>query len=303
MSQADSRISNSHRCSTRATRTQRRRATSRGEDQRISTTDYHLGQVAVAEADGEKQMGYDMTRARNWRDLRPVSAVADAAVKRACQGFGWKQAESAKVRCLFDPDMATSLLGTWLALLDGRAVYKGQSRFADAIDTKIAAEAFHLEDNPLIPKAVGSRPCDGEGVQSAPLTPVENGVLKHFFCDSYAARRLGRSVTGHSSGSSNCRLRPGDYSPEALLKELGTGFFVTGLQGHGFNTASGEWSRGASGFWVENGEITNPVQNVTLATNLAECYERLLAVGNDPLEESSTSSPSVLIDGIQLGGS
>jgi PmbA protein len=263
---------------------------------------YQMGVLAVAQQGEERQTGWDATSARNHRDLRRPEAIAALAVQRATEGFGWRKAPSGPCRVIFDHRIASEFLGLVGSLCSGQAIYRNSSCWAEALGQQVAASAVSVIDDPGIAGASGSRPCDGEGVLARPLRIIEGGVLRSWLTDSYSARRLAMPLTGHAGGTSNLFLEPGTMDRETMLRELGRGLLVTGLHGWGVDTASGQWSRGAQGFWVEGGSIAHPVQEVTLAGRIQDLFLGIQAIGDDPKPEGSTRSPSLLIEGLTLGG-
>lgn len=268
-----------------------------------TSTDYSISIELVAEQNGEKQRGYDSTRARRLRDLRPASVVAEIAARKAIRGFGWKKASSGPIGVVLDNNVASELIGVVKLLADGECFISKRSYWVQGMGKAIASAYITIIDDPLVRGGMGSRECDKEGVQAKALTIVERGTLRSVMTDTHSARKLNLPLTGHADGISNLILLPGSKSQDELLVELGTGFFVTGIQGHGIDITAGTWSKGASGFWVENGKIAHPVQGVTLAGKLDDIFKGVSAVGNDPKGDTDTISPSLLIPhGLTLGG-
>ena len=300
---SDPRVTNSHRSSASASRGRHWYASTDGVlVERVGTRFGDSVVVVARDAAGERQTGGFGTRARRLDALKPADAVGREAGHRAVRGFGWRSVPSGRFPVLFDREVASELLDTLASAVSGGAVYRGSTFLAKALGTVIASPVVTVVDDPLIPEALGSRPCDGEGVRARRLTVVEQGRLGTFLVAAYSARRLHHPLTGHDGGSSNLLLLPGTATRDDLLRELGTGLLVTDLQGMGVDLASGTWSKGASGFWVEGGQVQFPVQEVTLAGNLREMLAGIRTVGDDPLDESSTSSPSLVIDGLTIGG-
>lgn len=300
---ADSRIIGFYTCSALRNRKRRRLVNSQSIDITTTSTDYDISIALVAEQDGEKQIGYDFTVARNFRDLRPAFEVAKIAVEKTLRGFGWKRASSGPVGVVLDNRIASELLGVVKLLAGGESFLSKRSYWLDSVDTAIASDCITIIDDPLISGGIGSRECDEVGVRAKPLTIVEKGTLRSIMTDTYAAGKLKLPLSGHAGGTSNLILQPGSKSQEELLAALGTGLFVTGTQGKAVDITAGTWSKGASGFWVENGKIVHPVQGVTLAGKLEDIFKGVTAVGNDPKGDTDTSSPSLLIPhGLTLGG-
>ena len=299
---ADKRIIASHRSGVSMERGRSWFATSNGVRQEKKGSTYSAQLVLVAEENDEKQMGYSWTANRSFNALRNAEDIAAEAVEKTLAGYGWQQAATGTVRTVFSNEMASSLLGLVGQLANGQSVYRNSSCWSDKLGEQVAADCVNVIDDPLIAGALGSRSADSNGVKSKPLSVIEQGTLKSFFTDIYSARRLGQPLTAHGGGCSNLILKPGDLDEDALLAQLGDGLYVTKLHGHGVDINSGHWSKGAEGFWISGGKRAYPVQNVTLAGNLLEMFAQIEAVGNNPRPESSISSPSLLINGLQLGG-
>lgn len=298
----DPRVRNGHRSSVRAARGQHWYASTDGVLVERAGTRYGYSVVVVAEDGGEKQTGGWGTRARRLDRLRSAESVGREAGSRAVRGFGWRRMPSGPCPVLFDREVASELLDTLASAVMGGAVYRGSTFLAKGLGGMVASPAVTVVDDPLVPDALGSRPCDGEGVRSRRVAVVEQGRLASFLVNAYAARRLAHPFTGHDGGTSNLLLQPGSASRDDLLRELGDGLYVTDLHGFGIDLASGTYSKGASGFRVEGGRLTHPVQEVTIAGNLRDLLPGIRAVGDDPLDEASTSAPSLLIDGFTVGG-
>jgi len=298
----DERIVASHRSGTAIARGESLLATSDGTRIEQAFSRYQHVLLLVAAEDGEKQMGVAYTAACKAADLRPLSEVAREAVDEAVGGFGWRRAPSGAVPVVFDNKTASEILGLVGGLAAGGAVYRAGTCWKERRGERVAAEVVEVVDDPCLPGELGSRACDREGVASKPLTLIRDGVLVDFHTDSYAARRLELPFTGHAGGTSNLRLRPGAQGRDELCARAGTGFLCTRLHGHGVDLAGGHWSKGAAGFWIENGRLAHPVQEVTLAGSIDDLFGGIRAVGDDPCPERTTSSPSLLVEGLHLGG-
>ncbi len=299
----DPRVSNSHRSGASASRTRSWYGTSDGTRIENAGTRFGYHVVVVAQdGAGERQTGAWGTSARSLAALKPPTAVGAEAGRRAVQGFGWKTVPSGRARVLLHRDVASQLLGIIGGAIGGGAIYRGSSFLSAALGTDVASDVVTIIDDPLLPGELGSRRCDGEGVRSRRLAVIERGRLASFMVDGYAARRLKHPYTGHDGGPSNLRLAPGAATWDDLVRELGTGLIVTQFHGFGVDLAAGTISKGASGFWVADGRVQHPVQEVTVAADLRELLKGIRAVGDDPLGESPTASPSLLIDGFTIGG-
>jgi PmbA protein len=203
---------------------------------------------------------------------------------------------------LFEAPVAGTLLGHLVAAVRGSSLYRGSSFLVDAAGQEIFAPGITIHEAPHRPKGLGSAPFDNEGVATVERDLVADGVLTGYCLDSFSARKLGLETTGHAGGVHNLYLQPGARSPEALLADMGTGLLVTELIGMGVNGVTGDYSRGAAGFWVENGEIAYPVEEITIAGNLKDMYRQIVGVGSDLELRGNVSAPSVLIDTMTVAG-
>ena len=302
LARADARVVATHRSGASSHLGRWRLRTTQGVDLSHQSTRYALQLVVVAEQDHEKQMGWDVSSSRQAARLRDPETIAQTALRRATEGFGWRAVSSAAVPVVFDNRSASELLGLIGGLVSGSAIYRGASCWADQRGKQVASEQVTIIDDATLAGESASRPCDDEGVRSARLTVIDAGVVQHWLTDTYSATRLDLPLTGHAAGCSNLRLQPGANSREDLLRQMGTGLLVTTTQGHGVDLASGQWSKGVGGFWVENGDIVHPVQGITLAGRLQDLFQGVQAIGNDPLPERAIASPSLLVTGLTMGG-
>ena len=212
---------------------------------------------------------------------------------------------------MFDPDVGRSILGLLAGCINGSAIWRRSSYLVDRVGSQVASELVTVVDDPLLEGAPGSRPYDGEGVLSRRNVVVEKGVLQSYMLDTYSARKLGLESTasasrGSSGGvgpsTSNFVLQPGTQSPEDLLKSTKSGLYVTEMMGFGFNAVTGDFSRGASGFWIENGEKTFPVSEVTISLNVDELLKRIDAVADDLDLRTSVATPTFRVSRMTLAG-
>lgn len=256
--------------------------------------------------------GRDMQRdgwyssARSAADLAAADVLGRYAAERALARLGARKLSTRKVPVLFEAPLAIGLLGSLVQAVSGSALYRQATFLLDSLGRQIFPDHVDIDEDPFIPGAMGSGPFDDEGVATAARSVVQAGVLQGYFLSSYSARKLGMQTTGNAGGSHNLQLtsrltRRGDDFP-AMLKKLGTGLLVTEVMGQGVNYVTGDYSRGASGFWVENGEIQYPVEEITIAGNLADMFKGIVAVGNDVLTRGSKSCGSVLIEEMAVAG-
>jgi PmbA protein len=263
------------------------------------------------DADGKKRSGHYWTAKRHAAEMESANAVGAEAARRTLAKLGARKIETQEVAVIFDPDAARSLVGLVAGCVMGGAVWRKSSYLSNREGTRIASELVTLIDDPLLPRAPGSRPFDGEGLLSRRNVVVEAGVLKTFLLDSYSARKLDRQSTasasrgaagGVGSSTTNFMLRPGVMSPEELLASTDKALYVTDMMGFGFNAVTGDFSRGAAGFWIERGERKFPVSEVTISLNLDQLLQRIDAVANDLDLRTSTARPTFRVSAMTVAG-
>jgi PmbA protein len=218
-----------------------------------------------------------------------------------------RKVATCEVPVLFEAPIASSLLGAYVQATSGGSLYRKASFLLDSLGQRVLPEHVDIDEDPHIPRGKGSAPFDDEGVRTLARRVVERGVVQSYFLSSYSARKLGLRTTGHAGGSQNLALRSRLTRPEddleAMLRKLGRGLFVTELMGQGVNYVTGDYSRGAAGFWVEGGRIAFPVHEVTIAGNLKQMFQDLASIGADVYTQGSKSCGSVLIARMKLAGS
>lgn len=256
--------------------------------------------------------GRDMQRDAWYSSMRDASelaapeAVGRYAAERALSRLKSRRVATAEVPVLFEAPVAAGLLGSFVQAVSGGALYRKASFLVGCLGEPVLASHLDLLEDPHLPKGKASAPFDDEGVRTRPRTVVEGGVVQGYFLSSYSARKLGMKTTGHAGGSQNLRLlsrrtKPGD-DLDAMLRKLGRGLFVTELMGQGVNLVTGDYSRGAAGFWVEGGHIVHPVHEVTIAGNLRQMLRDIAAVGADAYTQGGKTVGSVLISRMKLAG-
>ncbi|MFZ5538570.1 MAG: metalloprotease PmbA [Pseudomonadota bacterium] len=244
--------------------------------------------------------------ARVPQELAAPEAIGEYAARRALARLGARKLATRQCPILFEAPLACGLLGNFVQAASGGALYRKASFLVDALGKPLFADHVSIHEDPFIPRALGSSPFDEEGVRGLQRDVVERGILSGYFLSSYSARKLGMKTTGNAGGAHNLELRstrtaPGDDF-EAMLRKLGTGLLVTELIGQGVNYVTGDYSRGACGFWVERGEIAYPVEEITIAGNLREIFRRIEAVGADTVIRGSKIAGSVIVEGMTVGG-
>ena len=282
---------------------------SRGLEADCASSQVSLSVSPIAEDQkGEKYSDWWFSQARHLEDLDPPAAVGSKAGERCVAGIGAAKIPTCKARILFAPETAMHLVQHVFESISGDAVYKGATFLGGKEGSGIASGLVTIIDDPLRPRGASSAPFDAEGVATSRQVLVDKGGLRCYPCDSFAARRLKRKSTGHAASgkgitSYNLYLERGKTPANNLLGELGTGLFVTAFIGFGFNMATGDFSRGVRGFWVEDGKIVKPVQEVTVSDNLGTMLENVVAVGDDLTFRFGTDSPSLLVSEMAVSGS
>jgi PmbA protein len=243
-------------------------------------------------------------------ELDSPEEIGRRAAERAIRRLNPRQVPTASnLTVVFDPRVARGFVGTIAGAINGASVARKTSFLRDKMGQQVLKAGLNITDDPLKVRGSSSRPFDGEGVSGKALTMIEDGVLKHWFLSSSAARELGLKTNGRgvrggtsvSPSSTNLALEPGDISPEELIRSVGTGLYVTDMIGSGVDMITGEYSRGASGFWIENGELTYPVSEITLASNLKDMFMRI-TVANDIDRKFGVAAPTLAIEGMTLAG-
>jgi PmbA protein len=276
------------------------------------TSSVSLSVVPQAERDGQMERDYWYTAGRGLRDLETPEQVGRTAAERTLRRLGARQVPTGEVPVVFDPETAAEILGTLFSALSGYAVFRSATFLKDRLGEAVASPLLTLVDDGRRVRGLGSRPFDGEGLPTRRNVPVERGVLRHWLCDSYAARKIGAEPTGSarrgvaggpSVGAGNLFFGPGEAAPEEILAGVARGLYVTDLIGFGVNVVTGDYSQGAVGHWVEDGRLVHPVHEVTIAGNLRDMLLGVDAVGNDLVFRGSSASPTIRIRRMTVSGS
>ncbi|MBI5921683.1 MAG: metalloprotease PmbA [Betaproteobacteria bacterium] len=266
-------------------------------------TSRHFISCAVIAGKGNRMQRDDWhTSARDWTKLAAPAAVGDYAARRALSRLGAKRLKTRQVPVLFEAPLASGLIGSLVHAVSGGSLYRKTSFLLDSIGQKIFPSHVHISERPHLPGAMASSPFDDDGVATHDREVVSAGVLQGYFLSTYSARKLGMQTTGNAGGCHNLIVRPGSLDFRGLLRKMGTGLLVTELLGQGVNYVTGDYSRGAAGYWVEDGEIAYPVQEITIAGNLREMFQGIAAIGNDILVRGSKQVGSILIERMTVAG-
>jgi len=286
-------------------------ATSGGLVDAYSGTYAFLYAVPVASDGTQLQTSYWVDYKRLFKDLDPPEEVGRQAALRALRMLGAKKVRSRRVPVVFDPLIAASFVDSIASAANGDAVFKKSSFLAKLLNQRIGAEHLSIVDDGLLPRGLGTAPFDGEGVPTRKTAIIENGVLRNFLYDSFTARKAKAHTTGNASrsynalpsiGTNNLYLAPGAKTPESLIREVDQGFYVTAMLGRGADIVTGQYSRGANGLWIEKGELSYPVQEVTVAGDLLQMLQQLDAVGSDLQFRGSTGAPTIRFAELTVAG-
>jgi PmbA protein len=268
--------------------------------------------VPIAQTDsGAMQRDYWFSVSRNLARLESPEEVGKIAAQRTIRRLGARKVKTAHVPVVLDPLVATSILGHIFEGVNGDSVYRGASFLAGKLGEKIASANVNVIDDGTMAGGFGTSPFDGEGIPTRRTVVIENGVLKSYLLNTYTAKKLGLETTANASrglagtpgiGPGNYFLQPGTKTPQQVIGEIKDGLYVTEFLGHGANLVTGDYSRGASGLWISNGELAYPVEEITVAGNLKEMFCNIAEIGNDLEFRGAIACPTIRIDGLTVGG-
>jgi PmbA protein len=250
----------------------------------------------IAEAAGAMQRDYWYSSARDANDMRTAEYVGQLAGERTVRRLGARAIKTGQYPVLFEAPLASGITSSLVSAISGGNLYRKSSFLLDSLGQKVASSLLNIEELPHLEKGLASSPFDNEGVISTPRMLVENGVLQGYVLSSYSARKLGLQTTGNAGGAHNLVIQHTQQSFADLLAMMGTGLLVTELLGHGLNMVTGDYSRGAAGFWVENGVIAYPVEEITIASNMKDMLSQIIAIADDAIKPSSKQTGSILIE-------
>ncbi|OHC30759.1 MAG: metalloprotease PmbA [Pseudomonadales bacterium RIFCSPLOWO2_12_59_9] len=268
-----------------------------------ASTRHSLSCVMIAEDGGQMQRDYWYDVNRQGELLADAAGIGRRAAQRAVSRLGARPVPTCEVPVLFSAELATGLFGHFLAAISGGNLYRKSSFLEGALGQQLFPDWLTLDERPHIPRALGSAAFDGDGLATYAKPFIEGGELVSYVLGTYSGRKLGMPSTANAGGVHNLFVSHGAEDQQALLKRMGRGLLVTELMGQGLNMVTGDYSRGAGGFWVENGEIQFPVQEVTIAGNLRDMFKQIVAVGNDLELRSNIRTGSVLIEKMTVAGS
>lgn len=266
------------------------------------STRYALYCAVIAQQRDAMQRDQEYTVARDGHDLEPFAKVGEQAAVRALKRLNARKIQTTECPVIFSFDIAGTLFSSLIQAISGGNLYRKSSFLLDHLDKKIFPDFIQIEEVPHLPKGPGSTPFDHEGVATSQHDIIKNGILKSYVLSCYSARKLGLKPTGNAGGVHNLRVSHGNKSQDQLIKQMHKGLLVTELMGHGVNLVNGDYSRGAFGYWVENGEIQYPVEEITIAGNLKEMFMNLVEIGNDVEKRGNIQTGSVLLEKMMVAG-
>jgi PmbA protein len=286
-------------------------ADSNGVYGRYRSSSFSLSVVAIAARDGAMQRDYWYSAQRKFRLLDPPEAIGKVAAQRALARLGARKVKTQEAPVVFDPQMSARLVSALTTAVSGYALYKGASFLGGALGQTVASPLVTIVDDGTLPTGLGSKPFDGEGLPTRRTVVVDRGILSSYLLDTYSAKKLGLAATGNAArgvgdtpsvAPTNCYLSAGASSPQEIIASVRNGLYVTELIGFGVNTVTGDYSQGASGLWIENGEVTFPVEEITIAGNLKDMLRQIEMVGNDLEFRSRVCAPTIKIASMTIAG-
>lgn len=298
----DKKISNSEGATVATNRGVRAYGNSHGFIGSYARTSHSITCVLLADADGVMERDYHYTSARSAGDLEEAARVGQRAGEKTVRRLGARKIETTRAPVLYVPELARGFIGHAVGAIAGGAQYRRASFLLEAAGEKLFPDFVNIQERPHLPRGMASAPYDSEGVATYDRDIVTDGVLQGYILSSYSARRLGLATTANAGGAQNLIVPGGGKNREELIREMGTGFLVEELIGHGVNGVTGDYSRGAVGHWVENGELQYPVHEVTVAGNLRDLYQRIAAIGDDQDIRSGIRCGSILVEEMTIAG-
>ncbi len=273
---------------------------SKGFNAKYTKTFHSISSIAIAGSDTNMQRDYEYSAATHASDLTSASKIGSSAAQRASSRLNSKKIKSCTLDVIFEPRVAKSILSSFCSCASGTSIARGTSFLNNQLNSPVFKESINISNNPKLKRGVGSAPYDFSGVKTEDIPIVQNGILKNYFLSIRSARQLKMAINGNSSPS-NLILDKGESRIDDITKSIKNGFLVTEMLGMSFNPLNGDYSRGATGFKIDNGEITYPISEVTIAGNLVEMLKNLIPA-NDLEINDNINSPSILVEGMTLAG-
>lgn len=294
--QVDARISNSEGASISTGTGYFAYSNSHGFTGGYPSSRHGISCSVIAGTEASMQRDYWYSTARAASDLMAVAEIGRMAGERTVRRLNAKKIKTCQVPVLFEAPLASGLISSLVSAISGGNLYRKSSFLLDSLGKQIASPLLNIYEDPFVKRGLASSPFDNEGVATHARQLMQDGVLQGYVLSSYSARKLGMKTTGNAGGNHNLIVQSTGLDFAGLLKEMGTGLVVTELLGHGMNMVTGDYSRGAAGFWVENGVIVHPVEEITIASNMSEMLKTIVAIGNDVLVQGSKQVGSILIE-------
>ena len=270
--------------------------------QGYQSTRHSLSCSVLAQRGDSMQRDYWYSVSRNAQNLESAVSIGNKAAERALRRLDGRSLSTRQCPVLYSAEIASGLLSSFIGAISGGNLYRKSSFLLDAIDSQVFPEFVHIHEQPYLIGALGSAAYDGEGVATTARDIVSAGVLRSYVLSTYSARKLGLQSTGNAGGVRNLTIDSGALDFQGMLKQLGTGLLVTELMGQGVNMVTGDYSRGAAGFWVENGEIQYPVEEITIAGNLKDMLKNIVSVGSDVEYRGNVRTGSILVERMSIAG-
>ncbi len=270
--------------------------------QGYQSTRHSISCSVLGQRNDEMQRDYWYSVSRNAAQLESAQAIGKKAAERTIRRLGARTLSTRQCPVMYSAETAGGLIGSLISAISGGSLYRKSSFLLDALGQPIFPEFIRIHEQPHLKMALGSAAYDAEGVATRARDIVADGVLKGYVLSSYSARKLGMETTGNAGGVHNLTVDSGELDFDAMLQQMDTGLLVTELMGQGVNRVTGDYSRGASGFWVENGEIQYPVEEITIAGNLKDMFKNIVAVGNDVDDRGNIRTGSILIEQMSIAG-
>lgn len=264
---------------------------------------YSLSCGMIAQDGDDMQRDFEYIIDRRFEDMGDIEKVGRDTAKSAIDKLNFRKIETCRAPVVFRAEVANSLFGHLVSAISGGSIYRKSSFLLDRLDSQIMSQNVTILEKPHLMRGLASSSFDSEGLKTIDRTIIENGTLNTYLLAAYAAKKLGMQPTGHAGGIHNWLVKPTTGGLDEMLKQMDKGFLITDLMGQGVNIVNGDYSRGASGFWVENGEIQYPVSEVTIAANLEDMFMNIVATGSDVDARGNVHTGSMLIDDIQIAGS
>jgi len=268
-------------------------------------TNHSMSCCVVGQEKGDDetmQRDYWYTSSRDATGLEAPEIVGHKAAERTVKRLGARRMKTCQTPVIFAAEQASGLIGSFLGAIRGGAQYRRSSFLLDSVGDQVFPEFMQIDERPLLPGGLYSSPFDREGVATRNRDLIRNGVVQGYILDSYAARRLKLQTTANAGGTRNVFVSHGNDDPHALCRKMGKGLLITDMMGHGTNMVTGDYSRGAAGFWVENGVIQYPVEEITVAGNLKQMFKDIVAIGNDVDQRGNIRTGSILVDNMTVAG-